>query len=383
MIPYGCQSISEQDIQAVVEVLQSDCLTQGANIHAFERGVAEYCKAEYAVAVSSGTAALHLACKTIGFGPGDILWTSAITFVASANCALFCGGEVDFVDIDPRSYNLSTDALEQKLRQAESEGRLPKVVVPVHFAGQSCDMKRIRELSHQYGFYVIEDACHALGGRYNNTSIGGCQYSDLTVFSFHPLKSITTGEGGMVLSNDKQFHQRLLLLRSHGVTKEPANLQNLDEGGWYYEQQALGYNYRMTDIQAALGRSQLQRLDEFILQRSELAQRYDDLLCDWPLNIPWRDPSCDSAHHLYPVTLHGGTIKRRHVYDSLRDAGVQTQVHYIPVHTQPFYRERGFEGVIFPNAEAYYESTLSLPLYASMSHEVQDQVVTNLREALQ
>jgi UDP-4-amino-4,6-dideoxy-N-acetyl-beta-L-altrosamine transaminase len=383
MIPYGRQSISEQDIQAVIEVLRSDCLTQGVNINAFERAVADYCGAESAIAVSSGTAALHLACRAIGFGPGDILWTSPNTFVASANCAIYCGGEVDFVDIDPRSYNLCVDALEQKLCKAESEDRLPKVVVPVHFSGQSCDMKRIRELSRQYGFYVIEDACHALGGRYNNIPIGSCQYSDLTVFSFHPLKSITTGEGGMVLSNDKRLHQRLSLLRSHGVSKESKNFKKPAEGSWYYEQQELGYNYRMTDMQAALGRSQLQRLDDFIARRNELAQRYDEALRNLPINTPWQDPNCYSARHLYPITFHGGAEKRRYVYDSLRDAGIQTQVHYIPVHTQPFYRERGFENAIFPNAEAYYAGALSLPLYTSMSLEDQDHVLTHLKEALQ
>jgi dTDP-4-amino-4,6-dideoxygalactose transaminase len=303
--------------------------------------------------------------------------------VASANCALYCGGEVDFVDIDLQTYNLSVDALEQKLQQAETEGRLPKIVIPVHFAGQSCAMECIRELSHHYGFYVVEDACHALGGRYKDTPIGACQYSDFTVFSFHPLKSITTGEGGMVLSNDEPSLEHIRQLRSHGITKELKQFINPKEDGWYYEQLGLGYNYRMTDIQAALGLSQLHRLDEFVVRRNELAQRYDEALRDFPLKLPWQDPKTYSARHLFPVCLHGGEDKRRQAYNRLHAAGIQTQVHYIPVHTQPYYRERGFKNISFPNAETYYASTLSLPLYAAMRDDEQDRVVALLGEVLQ
>lgn len=382
MIPYGRHSISEEDVQAVVEVLRSDWLTQGPMVNRFEIAVQDHCGVAHALAVSSGTSALHLACLALGFGPGDILWTSPNTFVASANCALYCGGEVDFVDIDPRTYNLSVDALEQKLITAKGEGRLPKVVMPVHFAGQSCDMERIQVLARQYGFFVIEDACHALGGSYLDVPVGSCRHSDLTVFSFHPLKTITTGEGGMVLTNAPELHQRLTLLRSHGINKDPASMSGAGNGGWYYEQVALGYNYRMTDMQAALGLSQLQRIDDFTARRRALVKRYNDALGALPLTTHWQDPHCSSAYHLYPISLHGGAEQRRYVYDKLHAAGIQTQVHYIPVHTQPFYRESGFHVGEFPNAEAYYAGALSLPLYASMSFDDQDRVIAVLSEAL-
>lgn len=382
MIPYGRQSIFAEDIEAVAAALQGDWLTQGPTIASFEGAVAKYCEANRALAVSSGTAALHLACLALGFGPGDRLWTSPNTFVASANCALYCGGEVDFVDIDPHSYNLSINALEEKLRRAERDGCLPKIVVPVHFAGQSCDMERIWELSRQYGFYVVEDACHALGGRYADAPIGSCRFSHLTVFSFHPLKSITTGEGGMVMSNDESLYQQLRLLRSHGINKEASTLQKQAEGGWYYEQVALGYNYRMSDMQAALGLSQMNRLDEFVARRNALARRYDEALAGLPLSLPGQDPNAYSARHLYPICLHGGAEVRHRLYNTLLAEGIQTQVHYIPVHTQPYYRAHGFKGITFPNAESYYAGALSLPLYVAMHDEDQDKVIAHLVEAL-
>jgi UDP-4-amino-4,6-dideoxy-N-acetyl-beta-L-altrosamine transaminase len=382
MIPYGRQSISADDMAAVAAVLGSDWLTQGPTVRQFEQAIADYCGAADAVAVSSGTAALHLACRAVGLGPGDILWTSPNTFVASASCALYCGAAVDFVDIDAKTYNLCADALATKLAEAERCGRLPKVVVPVHFAGQPCGMRRISELAKRYGFRVIEDASHAVGGRYLDQPIGGNQHADLTVFSFHPVKLITTGEGGMVTSNDASLCERLRLLRSHGLTKDPTVLTETDPGGWYYEQVDLGYNYRITDIQAALGLSQLRRLDEFVARRNALAGRYDGLLTGLPLTRPWQHPDGQSARHLYPIHLHGGAVTRRRVYDRLQSAGIGVQVHYIPVHTQPVYRARGFAPGDFPAAEAYYAGALSLPLYPDLTESDQDRVVEQLREAL-
>lgn len=383
MIPYGRHSVSQADIDAVVEVLRSDRLTQGPAVARFERALAAYCGAEGAVAVSSGTAALHLACRALGFGPGDVLWTSPITFVSSANCALLCGGEVDFVDIDPRTYNLCPDALADRLAAAERAGRLPRVVVPVHYAGQPCDMARIGELAQQYGFRVVEDAAHALGAGCDGGRVGDCRFADITVFSLHPVKLVTTGEGGVLLSNDADLRRRLVELRSHGITRAADRLQAADPGGWYYEQQALGFNYRMTDIQAALGASQLQRVAAFLDRRRALAMRYARLLEGLPLRLPWEDPRHVSAWHLYPVVLDGGGPVRRAVYDRMHAAGVAVQVHYIPVHTQPFYRARGFRAGDFPRAEAFYDGVLSLPLYPDLSDAEQDRVVELLRDALE
>ena len=382
MIPYGRQSISPADLAAVAAVLESDWLTQGPTVALFEKALANYCGATAAVAVSSGTAALHLACRAVDLGPGDRLWTSPITFVASANCGLFCGAEVDFVDIDPQTCNLCPDALAAKLEQAEAGGRLPKVLVAVHYAGQSCDMVRIRALADHYGFRVIEDACHALGGSYRGLPVGSCRHADLAVFSFHPVKLITTGEGGMVLANDPELARRLRGLRSHGMTKDPVLLSEPDPGGWYYEALELGYNYRLTDIQAALGLSQLDRLDRFVARRRELAARYDRLLEGLALTTPWQHPDSDSARHLYPVRLHGGAPVRRRVYDAMHAAGIGVQVHYVPVHTQPLYRARGFAPGQFPAAESYYAGALSLPLYPDLDETAQDRVVELLTEVL-
>lgn len=379
-IPYGRQSINEADIQAVVEVLKSDWLTQGPAVDRFENTVASYCGASHSVAVNSATSALHIACLAAGLGPGDILWTSPITFVASANCGLYCGATVDFVDIDPRTYNMSSERLQEKLEQAKRLGKLPKVVIPVHFAGQSCDMAAISDLAKRYGFRVIEDASHAIGGRYMGEPIGDCRYSEMTVFSFHPVKIITTGEGGLVLTNNAELHGRLMRLRSHGITRDPALMTEDPHGPWYYQQIELGFNYRMTDIQAALGMSQMQRLDEFVERRHELARRYDSLLSDLPLTLPWQAPEGYSAFHLYVVRV--GAASRRQLFDVLRAANIGVNVHYIPVHTQPYYRRMSFAEGMFLEAEQYYCEAISLPMFAGMTEEQQDRVIETLRGCL-
>lgn len=390
-IPYGRQSISEADIQQVVQVLRSDWLTQGPMIERFEAAVAEYCGVRHAVAVSSATAGLHLACLALGLQPGDRVWTSPNTFVASANCARYCGADVDFVDIDPRTYNMSVPALREKLVQAAQAGTLPTVVVPVHFAGQSCSMADIAALSQEYGFRVLEDAAHAIGGRYQDRPVGSCDFSDMAVFSLHPVKIITTGEGGLVLTNRDDWHADLLRLRSHGITREADAMTEPSHGAWYYQQVDLGLNYRMTDMQAALGLSQMDRLDAFVRQRHVLAERYDALLSDYPVVRPYRDPQADSAFHLYVVQIPAEApdgppevagARRRAVFDALRAQQIGVQVHYIPVHTQPYYRRQGFRPGDFPQAEQYYAQALSLPLYPDLTFQEQDRVVACLGEAL-
>lgn len=381
MIPYGRQSISDADIKAVVDVLKSDWLTQGPAVEQFENSVARYCGALHAVAVNSATSALHIACLAAGLGPGDILWTSPITFVASANCALYCGATVDFVDIDSRTYNMSIAHLEEKLEQAELSGKLPKVVIPVHFSGQPCEMEAIAELAKRYGFKIIEDASHAIGARYKGGPVGNCRHSDMTVFSFHPVKIITTGEGGMVLTNNTELHDRLVRLRSHGITRDPSLITEELHGPWYYQQIELGFNYRMTDIQAALGVSQMQRIDEFVEKRHELANRYDRLLSDLPLFLPWQSPEGYSAFHLYVVRM--AAASRLQVFDALRAANIGVNVHYIPVHTQPYYRRMGFVEGLFPEAEQYYNEAISLPMYYGMTEMQQSRVVITLHECLQ
>jgi len=384
-IPYGRQTISEADIEAVKAVLASDWLTQGPAIERFERGVADYCGAKYAVAACNATAMLHLACRALDLGPGDLLWTTPNTFVASANCGLYTGAEVDFVDIDPRTYNMSVEKLQQKLERASSQGRLPKVVVPVDFSGQSAEIAEIARLGKQYGFRIIEDASHAVGGNYRNRKIGACTYSDITVFSFHPVKIITTGEGGMALTNDAGLHQKMALLRSHGITRDSRLMSNnVDEGGWYYEQVDLGFNYRMTDMQAALGFSQLGRIDEFVARRRRLAARYSEALRSLAVTTPWQNDQGASSWHLYVIQIDPArtTRTRREVFDYLRGAGVLVNVHYIPVHLQPYYRRMGFGPGDFPVAEAYYDGAISLPLYFGLSEEKQDYVIRMLSEAL-
>jgi len=381
MIPYGHQDISDADIQAVVDVLRSDWLTQGPAVERFERAVADYCGAPHALAVCNATAALHLACRALGLRPGDLLWTSPNTFVASANCGLYCGADVDFVDIDLQTGNMSVEQLQHKLKAAEQERRLPKVVIPVHFAGESCDMQAIHELAQRYGFSVIEDASHAVGARYHDTVVGACIYSDITVFSFHPVKIITTGEGGMALTRNMDLYEKMLMLRSHGITRDPAKMAGSSEGPWYYQQLELGYNYRMTDIQAALGVSQMQRLDAFVVRRQELAQRYDRELGDLPLTLPVRATRNRSALHLYVVRMRGEANgrTRRQVFDALRNAGIVVNVHYIPVHRQPYYRSIGFKLGDFPASERYYTHAISLPMYSSLTNEDQNHVIQSLR----
>lgn len=382
MIPYARQDVSDEDVAVVVEVLRSDWLTQGPVVGRFEQAVAANCGASAGVAVSSGTAALHLACRALGLEPGDGVWTSPNSFVASANCARYCDCDVDFIDIDPKTYNLSVAALEEKLYRSEQQGNLPKAVIAVHFAGQSCDMEQIWGLSQKYGFKVIEDASHAIGGRYRDTAVGSCRYSDLTVFSFHPVKIITTAEGGMVMANDEGLLERLRLLRSHGIARDPAAMASPDEGAWYYEQIDLGYNYRMSDMQAALGLSQLNRLEAFVQRRRFLASQYDQALEGLPLVRPWQHPDCQSSYHLYPVQVVGGSKQRRELYDALHHRDIRVQVHYIPIHTQPYYRSLGFACDAFPEAESYYARTISLPMYPAMTDEDQAAVVDTLHEVL-
>lgn len=384
MIPYGRQDISEADIQAVVDVLRSDFLTQGPQVPAFEHAVKTYCGAKHAVAVNSATSALHIACIALGVCPGDIVWTSPISFVASANCALYCGARVDFVDIDPRTYNLSLDALAAKLEMAEREGRLPKVVIPVHLAGQSCEMAGIHALGQRYGFKIIEDASHAIGGKYLDQKIGNCRYSDIAVFSFHPVKIITTGEGGMVITNDAAIANRLTRLRSHGITRVPAEMTQLPDGPWYYQQLELGFNYRMTDIQAALGLSQLQRLDEFVAKRQMIAKRYDELLADFWVTPPWQHPEAYSARHLYIIRLQRDRINygQRDIFERLRSFGILVNLHYIPIYRHPFYQAMGFDRKAFPEAEKYYAEAISLPIYPALTDSQQMEVVERLKSPI-
>ncbi|MFV0602582.1 UDP-4-amino-4,6-dideoxy-N-acetyl-beta-L-altrosamine transaminase [Phascolarctobacterium faecium] len=383
MIFYGKQSIDQNDIDAVVEVLKSDFLTQGPAIEKFEKCVAEYCGAKYAVAVTSATAALHISCLATGLGKGDILWTSPITFTASANCGRYCGADVDFVDIDPSTYNMSIAELEKKLQAAEIK---PRVVVPVHLAGQSCEMDKIYKLSQKYGFKVIEDASHAIGADYKETKVGCCKYSDMTVFSFHPVKIVTTGEGGMVLTNDKDLYEKLVLYRSHGITRDPKLMTRTADGPWYYQQIDLGFNYRMTDMQAALGYSQMQKVDEFVSKRRYLAKRYNELLKNINgIQLTYQNEDTNSSWHLYVVRVDFSKIikTKNQIFAEMKEKGICLNLHYIPVHTQPYYENLGFKGGDFPNSEKYYEEAFTLPLYYSLTDEQQDHIVKSLVEVLQ
>ncbi|WP_018606556.1 UDP-4-amino-4,6-dideoxy-N-acetyl-beta-L-altrosamine transaminase [Uliginosibacterium gangwonense] len=380
-IPYGHQSIDDTDIAAVVEVLRSDWLTQGPSVSRFEQAVCQFTGAAHAVAMSSATAALHLACLALGLGQGGRLWTVPNTFIASANCGRYCGASVDFVDIDARSYCIDVEALAGKLEQAARLGTLPDVLVAVDFAGQPCDYAKIIELKRRYGFKVIEDASHAIGSEYEGVKVGSLAGIDCTIFSFHPVKLITTAEGGMALTQDAELAHRLAMLRSHGIERDPTRLNDTSQGAWYYEQQALGFNYRLTDVQAALGSAQMQRLPAFLAKRHALVARYDELLAELPLVLPWQAPHTLSARHLYPILLADAAM-RRHVFDQMRAHNIGVQVHYIPVHLQPDYKRLGFGEGDFPVAENYYQRTLSLPLYADLSIAQQDEVIARLKEFL-
>ena len=384
MIPYGRQSISEADIEAVVEVLKSDFLTQGPVVPAFEEAFASRTGARYGVAMNSATSALHLACRALGVGPGDSVWTSPLTFVASANAALYCGADVDFVDVDERTYNICPLRLGEKLDRAAQAGTLPKAIIPVHLAGQSCDMAAIHAAATRHGVRIVEDASHAIGGRYRSEPVGRCRFSDITVFSFHPVKIVTTGEGGMAMTNDGELAETMRLDRSHGITRDPARLEQGDPGPWYYEQQRLGFNYRMTDIAAALGLSQLTRVEEFIARRREIAATYDAAFAGLPVRTPWQHPDADSAWHLYILRIDPQRTSRNHraVFDALREAGIGVNLHYLPVYRQPYYRELGFRQGHCPNAEAYYAEAISLPIYPSMTDGEQQQVVAAVTKAL-
>lgn len=383
MIPYGRQSIDDDDIQAVTEVLRSDWLTQGPRVPAFEAALAAYCGVPHCIAVNSATSALHIACQALGIGQGDIVWTSPNSFVASANCAKYLGADVDFVDISLATGNLCPHQLERKLIQAKAENRLPKVVIPVHFAGQSCDMHAIHALSQTYGFAIIEDASHAIGGAYRGNKIGGCHFSDMTVFSFHPVKVMTTGEGGAITTRDPQLAATLEKLRSHGITRDPSEMTIPAHGPWYYQQQTLGYNYRLTDIQAALGLSQLGKLDTFITERNRLAHQYDSLLRDLPITALQQSDDGLNAYHLYIVNINDAQPEQRaDVFSQLREAGIGVNVHYIPIHLQPYYQKMGYKQGDFPNAEAYYQSALTLPLYPTLTDEQQQYVVDVLSKLL-
>lgn len=384
-IPYGRQDISEADIAAVVAVLKSDFLTQGPVVSQFENAVAAYCGVQHAVAVNSATSALHIACLALGLGKGDSVWTTAITFVASANCALYCGASVDFVDIDPLTYNISVEQLAIKLAQAEKNGTLPKVVVPVHLCGQPCDMAAIHALSRQYGFKIIEDASHAIGGKYKNEPIGNGRYSDITVFSFHPVKIITSGEGGMAVTNDASLAKNMQLLRSHGISSNAADMfARPAEEIWNYQQIGLGFNYRMTDIHAALGLSQMQRLDTFVAKRHAIANRYDHELADFALTTPWQHTDSYSGYHLYTIRViqEAGIPTNKQIYQAMHAAGVLVNLHYIPVYRQPYFEKMGFVQGYCPEAENYFATALSLPMYPGLTEAQQDVVINTLKNAV-
>jgi len=384
MIPYGRQSINKEDIDAVIKVLKSDFLTQGPQVPLFEERIADYCGARYASATNSATSALHIACLALDLGEGDILWTSPNSFAASANCGLYCGATIDFVDINKETYNISISCLKKKLKKAKKENKLPKILIPVHFAGQSCKMEEINNLSKEYGFSIIEDASHAIGAKYKNKPIGSCQFSDITIFSFHPVKIITTAEGGVAVTNSKKLFDRLELYRSHGITRNQDFFEHNFDMKWYYEQIKLGYNYRMNDIQAALGISQMERLDEFVSQRKKISMTYNLGLQTMPVNIPYQLPESESSFHLYPIQLSTtNAADRNKIFNQLIKSGIGVNVHYIPIHFHPFYKKLGFKPGDFPNCENYYSKTISLPIHPKLTKEQQEKVISVLGNVLQ
>jgi UDP-4-amino-4,6-dideoxy-N-acetyl-beta-L-altrosamine transaminase len=385
MIPYGRQEISQDDIDAVVEVLRSDFLTQGPSVPKFEKAVSNYCGTHYAVAVNSATSALHIACLALGVGNGDIIWTTPITFVASANCALYCKADIDFVDIDPTTYNISADCLSEKLAKAKKNNHLPKVVIAVHLCGQPCEMVAIHKLSQQYGFKIIEDASHAIGGRYMGQPIGNCLYSDITVFSFHPVKIITTGEGGMALTKDAQLDKRMRLLRCHGITNNQKDMLPCpNDELWNYQQIDLGFNYRMNDISAALGQSQLQRLDKFVTKRHILARQYNLGLSTLPVVTPWQHKDGYSSYHLYPIRLKLSEINKTHrqIFENLYKAGIGVNLHYIPVYKHPYYQKLGFSDDYCEEAERYFAEAITLPIYPGLTDRLQEKIINTLEDVL-
>ena len=385
IIPYGRQDIHDSDISAVVDVLKSDFLTQGPAVPMFEKMVAELCTVDHAIAVNSATSALHIALMALDVGADDIVWTSPNSFVASSNAALYCGAKVDFVDIDIGNYNMSISALAEKLEHATRIGRLPKVVIPVHLTGQSCDMRAIHELAQKYGFAVVEDASHAIGGCYLGEAIGNCAYSDITVFSFHPVKIVTSAEGGMAVTNNPQLAEKMALFRSHGITRDPSLMTHPSDGPWYYQQITLGFNYRMSDLQAALGASQMQRVKEYVARRHEIADHYTRELSNLPLILPKQDEFAYSAYHLYVIRLDLTKIaplSHLHVFKCLRDRNILVNLHYIPIHTQPYYQSMGFSWGDFPMAETYYKSAISLPIFPAMTFQMQTEVISSLHEIL-
>ncbi len=379
MIPYGRQEITQADIDQVTEVLKSDFLTQGPQVPLFEKEIANYCGSKHAIAVNSSTSALHIACLSLGLGEGDWLWTSPITFVASANCGVYCGANIDFVDIDPFTYNLCPKALEAKLIEAKNNNRLPKIVVPVHLCGQSCDMRSIYDLSKKYGFKIIEDASHAVGGKYLGKPVGSCEYSDIAVFSFHPVKIITTGEGGMAMTNDSEIAKKMSVLRTHGITRDPNQMTKKPDGDWYYQQIELGHNYRITDIQAALGISQFKRINDIVSKRHLFAKRYNKLLSGLPIQLPYQDDLAYSAFHLYVILLNDSRNHKK-VFDGLRKRDIGVNLHYIPVYRHPYYSKTITSYKEYPESEKYYSSAISIPLYPSMSESDQDEVIDAIKD---
>ena len=385
MIPYGRQDITEDDIKEVKKVLRSDFLTQGSTVPKFEQSVANYCKASHAIAVNSATSALHIACLSLDLGPGDWLWTSPNTFVASANCGRYCGANVDFVDIDPKTYNMSVEELSKKLIKAEKVGKLPKIVIPVHFAGQPCDMVAIKKLSKQYGFKIIEDASHAIGASYNKIKVGSCTHSDITVFSFHPVKIITSAEGGMALTNNKNIADKISRLRVHGITNDNSKMKKQCENEiWNYQQIELGFNYRMNDIQAALGLSQLKRLDQYVKRRHEIAAFYDSALKNLPLTTPWQATGVYSSYHLYTILIkfNSDFKSQKQVYNELRKNNIESNIHYTPVHRHPYYEKLGFKKNDFPVAEKFHKEVISIPLFPSLQESQQNYVVQTLKKVM-